>query len=152
MKEYALTDTDLTAIVTETAESFRNVIESSGRQFQCHIDSDIHANTDKRAFQQITSILLDNAAKYCDENGIVTVSLSAKGKGAVLTISNTYAEGENVDTSRFFERFYRQDESHHSGKSGFGIGLSMAKEMTERTKGKLKVSYSNGMISFLIEL
>ena len=45
----------------------------------------------------------------------------ARGKGAKIVISNTYAEGKAVDTSRFYERFYRQDESHNSEKSGFGI-------------------------------
>ena len=152
MKEFALTDTDLSAIVNETAEPFRSVVESSGRQFQCNIDPNVHAHTEKRAFQQVTTILLDNATKYCDKSGTVAVSLSANGKVAVLTVSNSYAEGKNVDTSRFFERFYRQDESHNSGKSGFGIGLSMAKEITERMKGKLKVSYSDGVISFSIEI
>lgn len=152
MKEFALTDTDLSAIVTETAEPFRSVIESSGRQFRCDIASNVHANTEKRAFQQITTILLDNAAKYCDENGIVAVSLSVKGKAAVLTVTNSYAEGKNMDTSRFFERFYRQDESHHSGKQGFGIGLSMAKEIAERTRGKLNVGYADESIVFTMEL
>lgn len=52
----------------------------------------------------------------------------------MLTVSNSYTEGKNVDISRFFERFYRQDESHNSGKSGFGIGLSMGKEIAERTR------------------
>lgn len=54
--------------------------------------------------------------------------------------------------SRFFERFYRQDESHSSGKSGFGIGLSMAEEMAERIKGKLNVSYEGETITFSVEI
>ena len=70
----------------------------------------------------------------------------------MLSVANTYAEGKNEDLSRFFERFYRQDESHHSGRPGFGIGLSMAREMTERMKGKMKVSYSGDSIIFTVEL
>lgn len=76
----------------------------------------------------------------------------ARGKGAKIVISNTYAEGKAVDTSRFYERFYRQDESHNSEKSGFGIGLSMAKEITERMKGKLRVNYSDDTISFTVDV
>ena len=100
------------------------------------------------------SILLDNAVKYCDENGTITVKLETRshGKGARIAVSNTYKEGKDIDTSRFFERFYRQDESHNSEKSGFGIGLSMAKEIVERMKGKLKVSTSNDIISFEVDL
>jgi 5-dehydro-2-deoxygluconokinase len=74
------------------------------------------------------------------------------GKGAKIVITNTYVDGKDVDTSRFFERFYRQDESHNSEKSGFGIGLSMAKEITERMKGKLRVNYSGDTISFTVEV
>ena len=154
MAEIALTDIDCSALVLETAESFRDVIESSGRTYRCEIEPNIHVQGEQRAIQQLTSILLDNAAKYCDEGGTITVKLSgkSKGKGAVCSISNTYAAGANEDTSRFFERFYRQDESHNSGKSGFGIGLSMAKEITERLKGRIRASYSNQTISFTFEL
>ena len=154
MAEIALTDIDCSALVLETVESFRDVIESSGRTYRCEIEPNIHVQGEQRAIQQLTSILLDNAAKYCDEGGTITVKLSgkSKGKGAVCSISNTYAAGANEDTSRFFERFYRQDESHNSGKSGFGIGLSMAKEITERLKGKIRVDYSVDTISLSVEL
>ena len=152
MKEIALTDVDYSAVVLETAEPFRSVIEGAGKSYDCQVPQDIHVKGDKRTLQQIASILLDNAAKYCDEGGNVSVRLSQKGKAAQLCVSNTYAAGKDVDTSRFFERFYRQDESHNSGKSGFGIGLSMAREMTERLKGKLNVSYEKDTISFTVEL
>ena len=154
MKESELTDVDLSAVVTESSESFRSVAESAGKRFTADIAPEIHIKADKRGLQQIVSILMDNAVKYCDENGEITVRLEsrARGKGAKIVISNTYAEGMDVDTSRFFERFYRQDESHNSEKSGFGIGLSMAKEIADRMKGKLRVKYSGDTISFTVEV
>lgn len=154
MKESELTDVDLSAVVTESSESFRSVAESAGKRFTADIAPEIHIKADKRGLQQIVSILMDNAVKYCDENGEITVRLEsrARGKGAKIVISNTYAEGKDVDTSRFFERFYRQDESHNSEKSGFGIGLSMAKEIAERMRGKLRVNYSGDTISFTVEV
>ncbi len=154
MKESELTDVDLSAVVTESSESFRSVAESAGKRFTADIAPEIHIKSDKRGLQQIVSILLDNAVKYCDENGEITVRLEsrARGKGAKFVVSNTYAAGKDVDTSRFFERFYRQDESHNSEKSGFGIGLSMAKEIADRMKGKLRVNYSGDTISFTVEV
>ena len=129
------------------------MIESSGKTYLCDIEEDVHASGEKRAVQQLVTILLDNASKYCDDNGTIRIRLKKlKGKGAQCVISNTYADGASVDISRFFERFYRQDESHNSGKSGFGIGLSMAKEITERLRGKIKASYSDNTISFTVEL
>ena len=81
----------------------------------------------------------------------MTISFSGKsGRGAKLTVTNTYAAGAGVDYRRFFERFYREDESHNSKKSGFGIGLSIAQEICKRLNAKIQVSYKNGDITFAI--
>lgn len=154
MQDIPLSDTELSSVATETAESFRNVIEDSGKTLTMQVDDGIHAMSEKRSFQQLVSILMDNATKYCDKDGEITVKLSAgaRDKGAKLIVSNTYAEGKNVDYSRFFERFYREDASHNSAKSGFGIGLSMGKEIAERLGGKLKVEYVGDVISFVLEI
>ena len=66
--------------------------------------------------------------------------------------SSILKKGKNADTEKFFERFYRKDESHNSEKAGFGIGLSMAKEIVERMKVKMKVSYSENTISFSVDI
>ena len=154
MRDLPLTEMDLSALTTETVESLRDVIEGSGRQLIVDIAPGLWGKVERRSFQQLVSILLDNASKYCDENGKVEVKLvpQKRGKGVGLTISNTYAEGKNVDYSRFFERFYREDASHNSAKAGFGIGLSMGKEIVGRLDGKIKVSYADDVISFDIIL
>lgn len=154
MKDADISDVDLSAIVSETAEPFRSVAESAGKEFRTEVVSGVHVDGDKRGMQQVISILLDNAVKYCDGNGMIAVRLEARprGKGARIVVSNTYKAGKDVDMSRFFERFYRQDESHNSEKSGFGIGLSMAKEIVERMKGRLRVDYKDGVISFTMDI
>lgn len=152
MQELTLTDVDFSAVTSETAEAFRSVIEGGGKTFCAKIAQGLHGQAEKRSFQQAVSILMDNAAKYCDEGGTVRVTLAQKGKGVRLTVSNTYAAGKGVDYGRFFERFYREDASHNSAKAGFGIGLSMAKEIAERLGGKLRVSYAGDTISFVLEV
>ena len=152
LKDMELQDVDLSAVVSEAAGHYRTVAESSGRRFECDISQDVHVKGDRRALAQIATILLDNAAKYCDEGGEIRVTLRPKGRGARLQVANTYAEGAGVDTDRFFERFYRQDESHHSGKSGFGIGLSMAREIAGRMKGRLKAACSGNVITFTLDV
>ncbi len=154
MKETVLTETDLSALTAETVDSFRDVIVNSGRHLKTDIAQNLHGKSEKRSYQQLVSILMDNAAKYCDEDVMIEVTLSRKshGRGARLTVSNTYAAGRDVDYSRFFERFYREDTSHNSVTAGFGIGLSMGKEIAERMGGKLLVSYAGVMISFVFEL
>lgn len=153
MQELALSQTDLSSETTETVESFRGVIEGSGRSLLTDIAADVTVMSEKRSYHQLVSILMDNASKYCDPEGKIMVSLQplGKGKGAKFTVSNTYAEGKDVDFSRFFERFYRADTSHNSATAGFGIGLSMGKEIAERLGAKLKVGYSKDMIEFSFE-
>jgi signal transduction histidine kinase len=154
MKESDMSDVNLSETVRDISEPFRSPAENRGLTFSSDIPDGIHVKGDKRSLGQVTSILLDNAVKYCDDKGSVSVKLSAgsRGKGANIIVSNTYAEGKDLDTSRFFERFYREDESHNSEKAGFGIGLSMAREITERMKGKIKVTYAGDMIYFTVEL
>lgn len=71
MEEVALTDVDFSLIARETAEPFRAVAESAGKRLETEIAPDLHVQGEKRALQQLTSILLDNAVKYCDEDGAI---------------------------------------------------------------------------------
>ena len=59
-----------------------------------------------------------------------------------------FFEGKNIDYSKFFERFYREDQSHNSRISGYGVGLSIARNIINRHKGKIHVTYKNDIIYF----
>ena len=144
------TDVNLSAASRESASSFRPVIEQQGKHLETEIDDDLHFNGDPNALPELINILLDNAAKYCDDGGTVRLTLHPKsrGKGIHLTVTNTYADGEGIDYSRFFDRFYREDTSHNSKKSGYGIGLSMAKQIVENHHGRIFISYRKPDISF----
>lgn len=153
MKEIPLVDVDLSSLVRESAEGYRDMIDAVGKTCSCEIDENIHIGGEERTLRNLISIILDNAVKYCDEKGVIRIALHHRkdGKGAVLTVSNTFIEGEGIDTERLFERFYRRDESHHSAQPGFGIGLSMAREITHRMKGKISAKYADGSMHFTVE-
>ena len=63
-------------------------------------------------------------------------------------VSNSYADGADVDYSKFFARFYRGDKSHNTDKGGYGIGLSIAESLMNRYHGDIDASYADGMITF----
>ena len=65
-------------------------------------------------------------------------------------VSNAYAKGEGEDYSHYFERFYRGDSSHDSTIPGYGIGLSMAKEMVALLDGQISVSYKDHIITYAL--
>ena len=145
---------DISHEIQSAVQSFDALAKDQGKMLVPRIKEGIHVVADQRCVYEIASILLDNAVKYCDEAGTITVTLTTKkiGKGAVLTVSNDFAGGKGVDYTRFFERFYRGDESHSSAKAGYGIGLSMAEELVRLLKGSINVSYKNGVITFTVTL
>ena len=152
--EVVLTDLNFSAIAEDAAEDFKGLVIKDGKQFVMEIQPDIYVKAEEKSLFELVTLLVDNANKYCDAGGTVSVKLSKANRlsKARLEISNTYVEGKNVDYSKFFERFYREDESHNNKKSGYGIGLSMAQTMVKLFKGSISVSYSGDTITFLVSL
>ncbi|SKB89730.1 hypothetical protein SAMN06296386_10877 [Lachnospiraceae bacterium] len=136
----------------ETTESFGSILEKDGKKLVLSIEPGLEIMTDKNLVQELISIMMDNAVKYCDENGEVRAVLSHRGKRVKLRFLNNYAAGAGADYSRFFDRFYRADQSHNSAKKGFGIGLSMAQEIVSTLKGKISVGWKDGIVMFTIIL
>lgn len=149
--EGEVTEVDVDKLVNETIEPFMALAGREDKKVTMHIPSGVRLLFDGNQIRMLTSILMDNAIKYCDEKGSIEISLSQKkpGRQAVLTVSNSYKDGENVDYTKFFERFYREDKSHHiEGKSGYGIGLSVAQSICEKNHGSIQCDWKNGIITF----
>ena len=157
-----LSPMNIAPIVRETADSFVPVAESEGKSLLNDIPDTIFMKASDSRVRQLVSLLTDNAVKYCDPAGMVRVSLSKSGRAVLLSVSNDYADGASVDYSRFFERFYRQNEAHSiisenelkethpkaSEKNGYGIGLSIAENLVQSLGGTIRVSWKNRRITF----
>ncbi len=140
--------TDATKAVRETADTFSPVAKQDGKKLEIRADENVKMIASESDIRQLTSLLVDNAIKYCDKDGSIEVALSQKGKGILLCVSNNYADGRNVDYTRFFERFYREDESHNVDHGGYGIGLSIAESLVESYNGNISVTWKDGVICF----
>jgi len=143
-----ITDLNVSKAISEVCETMRPVAEQQKKELDREVQENVIMHTDENAIRQLTRLLLDNAIKYCDDGGKIIVAFWKKGKIMHLVISNSYAEGKDTDFSRFFERFYRKDESHNVSKGGYGIGLSIAQNIVTRFRGKISASWKNGYISF----
>lgn len=143
--------TDLSAAVRETVETFVPVAQQDGKQLRSQITEGITMLSQEGDIRQLATILVDNAVKYCDDRGTIEVLLTQKkGRkgGITLAVSNPYEDGGSRDYSRFFDRFYRGDESHNTDKGGFGIGLSIAQSLMERYRGDIRADWKDGVITF----
>ena len=147
-----LEDLDLSAIARETAEAFDPLAAQQGKQISCDTEENVRGFATRDGYAELISILLDNAVKYCDEAGEVTLTLRrrTRGRGSQLRVTNPYAAGANLDMSRFFDRFYRADESHSSLNQGYGIGLSMAQGLVREFHGRIAAEYKDGVIAFVV--
>lgn len=147
-------DTDVSKAVQETFDNFVPVASQEHKKLTADIPENIRMTAESGQIRQLASLLIDNAIKYCDDDGEITVRLSktsrlpARGTQIRLEVSNSYKDGANVDYERFFDRFYREDESHNVDKGGYGIGLSIAESLVEQYKGSIHADWSKGIITF----
>ncbi len=138
-------DFPVSDLVSETAASFAAVAQAQKKEYQINVQPSLTMNGAPDEIRRLTSILIENAMKYSPEGGNVKVDLEMQKKNIVLSVFNTTMEPmAQQDLSRLFERFYRTDASRNSETGGHGIGLSIAKAITENHGGKITASTSGG--------
>lgn len=153
-QDIVLTEVDFSGAAADAVAAFGPLAAKEEKKLLSEITPDVTVMAEEKTLRELISILLDNAVKYCDDGGDILLRLSRtkRKKGAVLEVSNPYADGAHTDYSRFFERFYRADTSHSSEKQGYGIGLSMAQELAKLFGGNISVAYRDGRIYFTVSL
>jgi signal transduction histidine kinase len=125
-------------IVEETVQSFQGPAKTKNITVEANIESMISVKGDEKALRQLVSILMDNAVKYCPENGNIHILLQNKNKNVYLAVkNNTISKLDSEQINHMFDRFYRGDASRNSQTGGFGIGLSIAKAVVDAHKGKI---------------
>lgn len=134
------------------ADAFEPLARESGKTLSARIDRGVCMRGVQDNLFRLFSILLDNAVKYCDAGGEISFSLYQKGKNVCILVSNPCADVDAAQMPRYFDRFYRADSSRARSTGGYGIGLSTAKAIVERHRGKISSRYTQGTITFCIEV
>ncbi|MXX44599.1 MAG: two-component sensor histidine kinase [Acidimicrobiia bacterium] len=83
--------------------------------------------------------LCDNALRYTEEGGRITVTLDRQSSEAAVTVTDTGVGIPGRDLGRIFERFYRVDVARSRGTGGTGLGLAIVKHVAERHGGRVTV-------------
>ncbi len=144
---------DLSRIVEGAALRFESRAFEGGFSYEMDIEEGLMVRADGTAIARLVQILLDNACKYVDGKGRVSVRLSADGAGmrAMMSVSNT-GEGippEKLD--RIFDRFFRVDGAH-GASGGHGLGLAIAKEISDGMDAGLAAASEEGITTFTFSL
>ncbi|MDU3520043.1 MAG: HAMP domain-containing sensor histidine kinase [Clostridium saudiense] len=97
-------------------------------------DCNIYAN--KKMLNQVWLNLLDNAIKFNNENGLVSVNMKKKEKEILITIIDSGIGISKEVVSKIFDKFYQEDTSHST--KGNGLGLTIVKKIIELHGGTIE--------------
>lgn len=119
---------------------FEPVAFEKGVTLLSDIHPDLEMDGDIAQIKQLAVILLDNACKFAGEKGTVWVTLSPEHDRIRLTVTNTGQTIGEKDMPHIFERFYRTDQARARTAGGYGLGLSIAAQITRAHHGRIAVT------------
>lgn len=144
---------DLAAFVGQTVQLFSG--EAATKSIELIYNSDVAGEFwfDGGKLERILSNLIANALKFTPTGGRVAVALQ-KDDAVLLTVSDTGIGIPVEKQEAVFDRFFRVDgDKWDSAATGFGIGLALAKELTELQHGQISVESEAGKgTSFRVKL
>ena len=142
----------LSALVEHECLYFEPLFFEKGKSLDYTVEKGLYTLGNENKLKELLSILLENALKYSLPSTSTAVSLKKKRNTLCLSVSNAVEkELSKEEKEKLFQRFFRLDESH-SGGDGYGLGLSIAKEIVLMHKGTIKVESEKGLISFTVAL
>ena len=121
------------------------------------LESALLVKGDRDLLTQVLQNLIDNAVKYNLPSGSVGQWLSVTGqrRGSVVQVTVANASGDIPleERDRIFDRFYRGDLSRNRKREGFGLGLSLSREIARAHRGELLLDVTpKGETAFTLTL
>jgi two-component system phosphate regulon sensor histidine kinase PhoR len=142
-RNYEFERVELGALVHETVDAFAHSLSSHHFTFDVqHDGSNPIVMADPAALEQVLANLLDNAVKYSADVKEITVRVhSARGQ-AMVDITDRGIGIDAADHSRIFDRFYRTSSTRQ--RPGFGLGLSLVRELLHAHRGRVELTSAVG--------
>jgi len=137
-----LTPHDLSALATDVAEMYEPLAEELGIQFHFECDSPVSVVGDPARLRQLVTNLVDNAIKFTEPGGSVTLRVEEAGGDARLVVEDTGVGIAPGHLPHVFERFYQADSARSLG--GSGLGLSICRWIVEAHGGSIEATSESG--------
>ena len=131
---------DLAEIVAATVESVRPLFERRRQHLTLETKDAIEVLADSTRVAQIVTNLLTNASKFTPENGRITIEVERDGDRALIKVADSGAGIPSDQIDRIFGMFARVKRADGDGPMGLGIGLALARRLTEMHGGALTVA------------
>jgi signal transduction histidine kinase len=137
-----------TVDLSKVLENAFKKVRPLARKKKIHLETEIEhiaLDGDRAGLEKIAVILLDNAIKYTPVGGRVSITTAQDKKHVTIVFQDTGVGIPKEDLPHVFDRFYRVDSSRSKAEvSGFGLGLSIAKQIIDQHKGSISVSSAVG--------
>lgn len=135
------TDLNLTKLTNDITDILR--IETD--ELITDIEDNIILKCNQSLIEKLFKNIIENAQKYKSSEGKIRISLKIENDLIVFSVMNEGSFIPSSDLPFLFEPFYRVDKSRTPGKTGFGLGLNICKEITSLYGGNIKVSTKEGL-------
>ncbi len=139
---------DMTDLVEGEALQFESVAFEHGISLKTAIDRNVIVRGNEQRLQRLASTLIDNACKYADQGGTVSIELKESVRDVRIIVENTGAVIPPEDLPYIFDRFYRADKARSREIGGFGLGLAIAQEIAIEHGGRITASSAEGTTKF----
>jgi two-component system, OmpR family, sensor histidine kinase CiaH len=143
---------DFSVMAENAIATVEAVVYEKGIKLNCALTPQAIVSGDEERLKQVVFILLDNAVKYTNEDGLIKVSVEKTKHHIKFSVSNTGKPIPKDELPKIFDRFYRIDKSRSGETGGYGLGLSIAKAIVARNGGEIKAESADGKTVFAITL
>ena len=135
---------ELSAVVKNAIETSDPLLRAAGHRLTVSVpDQPLWIDGDAVRLSQVLANLLNNAAKYTDAGGEIAITARATGKSAEVVVRDNGSGISAEALPHIFEMFSRGDRSSGRDQTGLGIGLALARLLTEMHGGSI-VARSDG--------
>jgi PAS domain S-box-containing protein len=131
---------DVRSSLVQAIEATRPMIDQQGHRLELELTAEpLWVEGDSTRLVQIFSNLLNNAAKYTDPGGVITVHSSIKGGQVVVSVGDTGIGIDPRQLEKVFDMFAQLETALTRKHGGLGIGLNIVKNLVEMHGGTIMV-------------
>ena len=132
---------DLVAVARDAVQALQPLIEQRSHVLSLVLPTaPVDVQGDPSRLRQVISNLVENAAKYTEADGMITVTVEQRGDEAVLAVRDNGIGIAPDNLERIFEPFTQSHQPLINPSSGLGIGLSVVRAIVELHGGQAKAS------------
>lgn len=144
---------DLSEILSSVVHKLAPMAEKKRQRLTLHMSGECPMYADASKLTQVVYNIIDNAIKYTQAGGSVSVSLQRTGRNVTVAVQDNGPGIPVDDQTHIFDRFYRVDKARSRETGGTGLGLSIVHQIVRLHGGEVKVESQEGKGSlFTVEL